>query len=378
VDAFDGADVASVTSRLISNSYLAIGLDRLVGDRPGFVNFDRQSIVEGVPEMLSPDSVVVEILETVEPDDEVLAAVTRLKRKGYRLALDDFVCADGFEPLMELADIVKVDFRLCQAAEWERLPERLRRWDVELLAEKVETREEFRAAAEVGYRYFQGYFFSRPSIVTGRQIPGYKLNYMRILSEVSNRRLDFGRIEELLKREASLVHKLLQYVNSAHFGWNREVESIPHALVLLGETEIRKWIALTTFTGVASDKPMQLVVDAVTRARFCEQLSRQIGLGARSSELFLLGMYSLLHALLDRPIEEIIAEVHLAEDVRAVLLGDPCPTPGLLELLRLAMAYEDVNWEVLETTSPEIGLDMTPVADCYVGAVEWADQVFRR
>ncbi len=375
-NAFDGTDSTTATARVISNAFLTIGLERLVGDRRAFVNFDRNMLTGGLVELLPSTQLVVELLEQITPDDEVLASCRSLKSMGYLLALDDFVCADGFESLLELADIVKVDFRLTTEQERPLLTRKLRGWGVQLLAEKVETQEEFETASDLGYTLFQGYFFSRPAIGEGRQIPGFKLNYLRILREVGNPDLDFDRIEDVLKCEASLLHKLLRYVNSAHFQWSREVESIRHALALLGETELRKWIALVTMSGLASDKPQQLVVDAVTRGRFCERFSARVGLASRSSELFLLGLYSLLDALLDRPMAEIVDEVQLADDIGAALLDEPVKTRGLAETLCLARAYERADWALLESTTKKMRIGVGAVSDAYLEAVEWAETNF--
>jgi c-di-GMP-related signal transduction protein len=373
---FDGTDSTTATSRVISNAFLTIGLERLVGERRAFINFDRNMLTRGLVELLPRANLVVELLEQITPDEEVLASCRSLKSKGYLLALDDFVCAEGLESLLELADIVKVDFRLTSERERRLLTNKLLDWDVQLLAEKVETQDEFDTASDLGYTLFQGYFFSRPVIVEGRQIPGFKLNYLRILREVGNPTLDFARVEDVLKSEVSLLHKLLRYVNSAQFRWAREVESIRHALALLGETELRKWIALVTMSGLASDKPLQLVVDAVTRARFCEKMSAPVGLASRSSELFLLGLYSLLDALLDRPMAEIVDDVHLADDVRATLLEEPVKTRGLAETLCLARAYEKADWGLLESAAMKMNINVGTVADTYLEAVEWADGNF--
>jgi len=374
---FDGSDATTATSRLVTNSLLTIGLEHLVGEKRAFVNFGRKLLVDGYAQLLPKGAVVIEILEDIEPDAEVLRACEDLKRKGYTLALDDFVSADGYEDLLQLADIVKVDLRLATVEQQRELINRVSSLSLGLLAEKVETHEEFAAAAELGYTMFQGYFFSRPQIVPGRQIPGFKLNYMRILKEVSNPELDFSRIEQVVKSEASLVHKLLRYVNSASFGWKRDVESIRHALALLGETEIRKWISLATVAGIASDKPQQLVIDAVMRGRFCESLSRTLGLAARSSDYFLAGMYSLLDALLDQPMSEVVEEVHLAGDVREVLLGKPAATRGLGEALALARAYERADWDAIDAVAGSLGLGLQEIAQSYLEATEWADQVFK-
>jgi EAL and modified HD-GYP domain-containing signal transduction protein len=287
------------------------------------------------------------------------------------------VCEAGYEPLVELADIIKVDFRMTSEPTQSEFSSLYGGRGIKMLAEKVETQEEFLRALEMGYDYFQGYFFSKPAIIIGRQVPGFKLNYLRIIKEINNPQLDFDRIEEIIKYEASLVHKLLRYINSASFGLRRQINSIRHALSLLGERELRKWVALAALTGLAGDKPQQLVVNAVIRGRFCELISVDLGLLQRQSELFLTGMFSLLDAILDMPMEEVVAEVQLTDDVRDTLLGRTPATRGLKESLELARAYEVADWAAIERIAESLNLRPGTVAETYVDSVEWADGVFK-
>ena len=374
---FDGLDSTKATSRVISHSFMTIGLERLIADRRALINFDRNMLVSGYAAILPKKSVIVEILEDVTPDVEVVAACRKLKHCGYQLALDDFVGGDGFEPLIELADIIKVDFRLTSPSVQAGFAKQFNNRGIVMLAEKVETQQEFQRARDMGYSLFQGYFFSKPAIVTGREVPGFKLNYLRILKEINNPDLDFDRIEEIVKYEASLVHKLLRYINSATFGWNREIESIRHALALLGEKEVRKWISLVAISGLAGDKPQELVVNAVIRGRFCELMSSDIGLSQRQSELFLMGMFSLLDAVLGMPMQEILGEVHLADDVRDTLLGKAARTRGLKEVLGVVRAYETADWAAMEEIAQSVGLSASSLSQTYMDSVEWADRVFQ-
>lgn len=376
-NAFDGVDPTKATSRLIANSFLTIGIDRLAGERPAFINFGRTMLVDGYVAILPEESVVVEILEDVQPDAEVIAACQNLKERGYLLALDDFVCAEGLETLVDLADIIKVDFRLSTPETQVQLAKRFAKRKIRMLAEKVETQQEFKAAKAAGYELFQGYFFSKPAVVSAKEVPGFKLNYLRILQQISRPELDLRRIEEIVKYEASLVHRLLRYVNSAHFGWKQEVQSVRHALALLGENEIRKWISLVALCGMAGDKPNQLVVNAVMRGRFCELISRYVGLSQRGSELFLMGMFSLLDAVLDMPIASILEDVHLPKDVRETLLGQAPDASSLKGILELARAYERPDWTAIEAIANSLGVPVSIVPQAYLESVELADQIFR-
>ncbi len=375
-NAFDGTEASVATSRLINNTFLTIGIEKLSSGKRVFINFDRQLLVNGYAELMPNELVVVEILETVTPDAEVIEACRKLKSKNFLLALDDFAGDSAFEPLIEMSDIIKVDFLLTSEEQQEEIAQRYGHNKIRLLAEKVESRQEFERARRIGYKYFQGYFFSKPLLVAGKEVPGFKLNYLRVLKETSAPELDFNKLEDILLHEPSLVHKLLRFINSAQFGWDRKIESIRHALTLLGEKEIRKWVSLVAMSNLASDKPLKLVTDAVVRGRFLEILASQLGLGHRKQELFLLGMFSLLDAVLDQPMEKIVSEVLLPDDVQDVLLGRTVRTQYLTEALALARGYEGADWPVIERMAAAIEVPLEMVARSYATSVAWTDAIF--
>lgn len=374
---FDAAGSSSASSNVIANALLTFGLDRLVGNRRAFINSDSALLTDGFVTMLPRNRVVIEILESVVETDELVRACRDLKDKGYTLALDDFVCETGHERLLELADILKVDFRATDRQSQERLAGAYRARGITMLAEKVETPEEFDLSLQAGYQLFQGYFFSRPRIVTSHEIPGFKLNYLRILEETNRPDLDFDRLEEILKPEPSMVHRLLRYVNSAAFGLHGEVRSIRHALALLGEQEIRRWAVLAAFAGLAEDKPRELIVAAVVRGRVCERLAAEAGLGQRGSEMFLMGMFSLADAILERSMEDVFSCILLVADVRETLLHARRAPVRIRLLLDLAIALEHADWPAMETAAATLGLPIHALRDVYLEALEWTARVFR-
>jgi len=370
---FQEEDAAKATSGVIANPLLTFGLDRLVSAGRAYINFDQATLADGLATVLPTERVVIEILETVPQTDDLIRACAGLREKGYLLALDDFVCESGYERLLELADIIKVDFRQTAPSEQERLVRCYAPRGIQMLAEKVERPEEFDRARDLGYGLFQGFFFSRPRIIASKEVPGFKLNYLRLLQEVNRSQLDFERIEEILKSEPAMVHKLLRYVNSANFGWRAEIESIRHAMTLLGETGVRKWVSLVTLSCLAGDKPQELVVDSVVRGRVCERLSQRTGLGHRAGEMFLLGMFSLIEAVLDRPMAAILEGVHLSEDVRATLLASPSAPGRISSLLNLAAALDRADLRRVEICATELGLTIASVQNVYLESVEWAE-----
>jgi c-di-GMP-related signal transduction protein len=251
---FSAVNLDEATLAVIRNALLVFGSQKLTGGKKAFINFTRNLLLSEVPSYLPNDSAVIEILETVEVDQEVLAACRELKNKGYHLALDDYVWQDHDQnPLTEMVHVVKADFQNTQPMERQVMVDFFSRMDVELLAEKIETRQEFQEAREMGFAYFQGYFFSKPEIISGKDIPGYKLSYLEILKEICRETLDFLHFQKILDRDPPLCLKMLTYLNSAFFGLRHEVTSIGHALNLLGEKEIRKWAALVTLANLGKD-----------------------------------------------------------------------------------------------------------------------------
>ncbi len=341
-------DGDQATSTVIANSFLIIGIDALVGKKRAFINFTQNLLRNETPAILPKDIVMVEILENVMADPETVIACQRLKQLGYTLVMDDFVFKDEIIPLIELADMIKVDFMATTTAERHDLLRRFCNRPLKFVAEKVETRQEFEEAVEMGYSYFQGYFFSKPVVITGTDIPGYKVNYLRVLRELSQSVPDFDRVETLIKQDLSLTYKLLKFINSAAFGFRTRIQSVRQAVVLLGLKEAIKWISLVAIRGLAQDRPDELVVSSIFRARFAELLAPLVGLETRSSELFLMGLFSMIDTFIGRPMEEILVELPISETIKEALLGQK----GIyLDILTLVLAYEKGDWpQVLRKT----------------------------
>ncbi|MBI3473090.1 MAG: EAL domain-containing protein [Candidatus Solibacter usitatus] len=369
----NGANGCSATSQVIRNSMISIGLDKISGGKPALINFPREALLNGYANLLPPDGVVIEILESVEPDAEVIAACRDLKRQGYKLAVDDFTGDRTLEPLIALADILKVDFRATSEEERASLVKRYRKGKLKLLAEKVETDLEFQRALQMGYDCFQGYFIGRPATISTKEIPGYKLNYMQILREVHRPEIDMKKVEALLRPEASLTYHLFRYVNSALFGHSQEIRSIRQAMVIMGERDLRRWISVATLPAMAQDKPMELAIQAAVRARFCELLGEQAS--CPDPDLFLIGMFSLLDAMLDRPMEELLGELGVASSVRRVLLGSAPAGDRPALVLDAVRAYEAAEWEAATASATSLGVSEEVLPSLYAQSTEWVAQI---
>jgi c-di-GMP-related signal transduction protein len=371
---FDGRDSTSATLELLANSLLALGLDNLRGGQKAFINFDRELLLTDWHYALPKENAVIELLETVTPDAEVLEACRRLRGQGYRIALDDFLFRKGNDALLGVADLVKVEIQSVPKPEQEALVRSCHARGLEMLAERVETHEEFEWARRAGYDYFQGYFFARPAILHARQIPVVKMRCLRLMHETVRPELDFNRLDTLISEDVGFAYKLLRYVNSAMHSRSATIRSIRHALAYLGEAELRRWIALAAFPGAASDKPGELVTCSLVRARFCESLARESGKTA-SDPAFLMGLFSLLDAMIDRPLEEALAQVNLALEIAAVLTGSAAEDDPLAVIYSLAKAYEAAHWGEVEPLARQLGSSASCLSEAYCEAVQWAQQV---
>jgi EAL and modified HD-GYP domain-containing signal transduction protein len=368
-NAFTGPD-SDAASRATLDSSLLVGLDVLCDGRRAFLNCTQDTLIKGLVSLLPSQSTVVEILESVQPDPNVIAACQQLKEAGYLIALDDFVSSDPREPLAEMADIIKVELKLTTVEERAALMKRYGPWRCRMLAEKVETRADFIAAREQGFVYFQGYFFRKPEVLTARDMPANRLNYLRMLEEVSRPDLDVPAVERLIKGEASICYRLLRYMNSAMFSFRSEIHSVRHALSILGERETRRWVRLIAAVGAGQDKASDLVLSSLVRARFGELLAPQVPHG--KSDLFLLGLLSLIDAMLEVPMAEVLQKIPLDHETKAVLLGQ---TSMLRPVYQLMLAHESGEWEAAAQLAHGLRLDAEEVAGLYWQAQRWAREV---
>jgi len=364
---FVETDGDEATSRVIANSFLLFGIDAIAEDGRAFINFTRNLLIKDYAIALPRERVVVEVLETVEPDEEVVAACRKLKKHGFVLALDDFVADSALEPLVDLADIVKVDFMLTDAASQRSLASQLLPRGVRLLAEKIETHEQLHLAKDMGYTLFQGFFFSKPVIISRKDIPGNKLHYLRILKELGKPQVDLKNLARTISQDVSISYKLLRYVNSTAMGLRQQVTSIERAVYLLGEQGSRRWISLAVLTGLGEDRTPELVKTSLIRAKFAELLGVACGREDRRSDYFLMGLFSLVDALLGRPMAEILEELPLAEDVRAGLLGEENRMRAVLDLIA---AYEQGDWRSFARRIEALGIDDSEVPAHYRDAVQ--------
>ena len=368
-NAFGGMDPDRASIKVIADGFIRFGLQRLTGGKRAFINFTRDTLVKGYATLLPKDSIVVEILEDVEQDPEVFDACRALKQRGYMIALDDVVCDDWDNPLVGFADIIKVDFRGSDARTKAALPGLMAARKIKALAEKIETRAEFDEAVALGYTYLQGYFFSKPLVLSGRDVPGVKQRYLELLREINRTDLDFADLEDVIKREPSLTYKLMTYINSVAFSFRSRITSVRQSLALLGEDAVRKWASVVALAALAHEQPSELLVSSLIRARFCEVIAASVKLEERGQELFLMGLFSLLDAITGRPMHDVLANLPLADDIKMALLGN---RNRLRDVLACVLAYEQAEWETFGLFAAKLRLDQGETARIYLEAVVWA------
>jgi len=369
-NAFDpNLDGNVATQSVMVNAMLDFGMNKLVSDKRAFINFTEQNLLNRAPKLLPSENVVVEILETVQPTPEILQVVQELKAAGYKIALDDFVLMPGYEPLIDMADIIKVDFRITTDPEERKNLREILPKHVRLLAEKIETEEEFQQALDFGYVLFQGYFFCKPAVLRQKRLTSNALSKMRLLREINRQNVDFSAITGVISSDTNLVHKLLTYINSAGVGLNNHVSNLKQATVLLGASGVRRWVTLVSLQTFSEDKPPELFTLSLLRAKFCELIAADLNRpGLTPDTGFLIGMFSLLDVLLSQPMEEVLKEVALADDLNDALLGED---NDLRRILDLVIAYEQGDWDKVASCCAHEKIAPDKLKANYDTVLEW-------
>lgn len=372
--AFDGTAADAATMQVLSTTLMSIGAENVFGRKKAFVNFDHRLLRDNMHLTLPKDSIVIEILETVEPTADLVALCRAIADQGYSIALDDFTDDASLEPLTHIARIIKVDLRATSQDDQERMLCVYKPRGILMLAEKVETYAEFEWARRIGYDLFQGYFFARPVVVRSRQIPAVKVACLRLLKEIQQPELNLKRVEQLLREDVALTYKLLRYVNSALFAHRSEIQSIARALTVLGEEGICRWVALATLPTLATDKPSEVLTLSLVRARFCERLA-EFALEPSPGRAFLMGMFSLLDALVDQPLDEALRTVDLGREVTEAILGTAGQGSYFGSLYQMVLHYEQGQWDAVEQLANLCRIEFRSAGDAYLEATEWAAQV---
>jgi EAL and modified HD-GYP domain-containing signal transduction protein len=360
-----------MSAEVISTALLGIGLNNISNGSVAFVNFSRAQLIGESWTLFEPGQVIIELLESVEPNDETIDACRRMVESGYRLALDDYVYSDATKPLLDLASIVKVDVLNRTEDDLREVAKQLRPSGVRLLAERVETSTIRDSCAKLGFELFQGYLFSRPETLTKTDVSAGQLAIMRLLNLLNDPDTTDAALEAAFASDVALSYKLLRIVNAASMG-GRGISSIPHAVRLVGRATLHRWLAviLVASLGRKGDVTHELALTAITRARMCELLATNAKTNARAAgSAFIVGLLSLLDVLLEVPMDKILSNIELSDEVRAALLrrGGPLGTP-----LQLVESYERAEWDAARGLAGESEVPDEILPNLYIDALHWA------
>jgi len=359
-------DGDAATSQVLLQALTVFGLDELVGPRPAFVNVTEHFLRDPGDLPLSPERLILEVLEGTEPSDEVITRIRALKERGFRIALDDYVHHPRLAPLVELADFIKVELPYYDEASLTRTVETLSRTDAKLLAEKVETRAVFERCRALGFDLFQGYFLSRPENVQARDLSTSRPPLLRLLTQLQQEEESAAGLERIINRDPALSYKLLRYLNSPHFPVRRNIDSIQRAIIYLGTAELRRWATLMLLASVP-DRPRELLVTLMIRARLAERLADSLP-RVDTASAFMIGLFSGLDVLLDLPMENLLAQLPLSDTVLAALRRHEGPEG---ELLSAVLDFERGDAGALG----RLGIEPETANKAYVDAIAWGESV---
>lgn len=358
-------DADQATSQVILNTFMEIGLERIVGRLPAFINLTRGFLSGKYQLLVPPERVVLEVLEDIEVDEDLIANLRALSSRGYKIALDDFIYEQRYKDLIDVADIVKIDLLALDRDTLKKDTLMLRQHEVKLLAEKVETPDDFEFCKGLGFDYFQGFFFAKAKTISFQRAPTSRLAVLRTLAKVQDPGAGIAELDDYLSQDISLKFKLLNYINSNQFTLAQRIDSVRRALVLLGVKNIRNWLSLIALAGI-SDKPDYLLINAMIRAKMCELIAHAAKI-PNQEDYFTAGLFSSLDTLLEAPMEEILSSLPLSGDIGQAILSQ---AGTLGDALACVLRYERGAWDEVSFAP----LDPDVIKDCYLTAIAWASE----
>jgi len=360
------------TSKVLTDIFLSLGLDKVTDGKRAFVRFSRNMLISEFAKMFPKDKIAIEIGPAIKPDAKIINACKDLKESGYMLVLDDYSFQPDYMNLLPLAHMIKVDAQKIGEFIRKTIVRKLQPNGIQCLVKNVENQQLFYKSFPMGYDFFQGDFFSKPAKLDKKDVPVHKINFMQMLKEINQPELDFNKIENIIKRDVSLTYKLLRMINSSAFGIKNEVKSIKQALVILGQIEVKKWITLIILSNIGDDKPDALMKKALLRAKLLEIVAPVAGLGQDAPNLFLVGMFSLMDAMMNQPLESILEGLPLDNDIKNTLLGNES---RYQKIYQLTLSYEKGDWTKVGELSKEMKLEEDQLPDYYKQSVEWVNSV---
>jgi c-di-GMP-related signal transduction protein len=358
------------TTRLLSSSFLTEGIDVISAGKPCFINFTEDLILKNIPLSFPKSQIVIEVLEDVKPTKDVIKACRNFVREGYTLALDDFIYDRSFEPLIELAQIIKIDVRLTPLDTIFKTLRKLSRFQVKLLAEKVECIDEFEKANKLGFHYYQGYFFNKPEKIHIKELTAVKLNLLNLMAEVTKKSTTMEKLHKIISVDIAISYKLLRFLNSAYFYRLQKVKTVRHAIAYLGEKELRRFILLAIVSELATNKPNELIRFSLVRAKFCELLALSSRYKEIADEIFLMGLFSFIDTMLDSNMSNVMDKLPLQDKVKEALSQGTGPCAPFLHAV---ISYERRQKEAFVTMAQTLEVDLSTIPEMYLTATKYAN-----
>jgi EAL and modified HD-GYP domain-containing signal transduction protein len=372
VNVFPDIDGDEATTKIIEASNFNLGINEFTGNKPAFINFTLETLIKGYPETLTPEEVVVEILETVKPGKKLLSICKDLHEKGYTIALDDYIHQAVWQHFYPFIQIIKIDWQDTTLDTIKAVKTAIKDFPhIKLLAEKVETYEEYNQALALGFVLFQGFFFAKPEMVKTKSLSPSQIAMAELLYETSKKELDLASITSVFERDVTLSYKLLRYANSAIFKRRTDISTIKQALVILGSAELIRFLGLIFAANINPGKPSELINAAMTRAKFCDLMASEIKSPLDSSIAFLTGLLSLIDAIVDEDLAHILTKLPLAQEIKDTLLTRKGDMAALIMLLEF---IERAEWSKTNVVMTKLGLTKASVLKSYNEAIAWADE----
>jgi len=371
---FPDVDPDQATSNILNNNHLTLGVENITNDLPAYINFHSNTLINEFPSFLDSTKVVIEILEDVPASDALLSACKLLSEKGYQLALDDYDFDPKWQRFFPYISILKVDVLAYSMLEISKLISSLNNSKITLLAEKVETAKQFEQTKLLGFSLFQGYFFAKPEMLKQKKVTSAKQKILALIGHASDEQLDFDTMGEIFSSDPGLTYKLLRFINNPYFGRSQEITSLKHALIYLGDIELKKFIALLALADLNPEKPPEIIRFSLIRAKFCEHISSLLKNQENPPKAFLTGILSFIDAILDQPLATLLNILPVHTDIkRALLMNDNY----LAHYLNLAKNIEMGHWQTSDLLIEQLALSHEQCFIAHTKAIAWADEMLQ-
>jgi len=365
---FKDTEPDKATTNVLLNTFESFGPQIITNEKLAFINFTESLLKENIADLFPKEYLVVELkLSTLQKEDN-FTHLDNLKKNKYKISVDNFHLDFNENLITKYADIIKIDFYKFEKEDIAKIANTFKNKNVKLLAEKLETQEDFKLAKNLGFDLFQGYFFKKPEILLTQNLAPLKISYLQLLIKLNEDELDLVELSNIISRDLGLTYRLLKMVNTLSFSLRREVDSVKDALILLGDIKTRKWISVIVLTELSNDRPEELVRTSLVRAKFAELLSSKAKMENKSDVLFLSGLFSMIDVILNKPLEDILKELNISKEVKDSLLDED---DKLYKFLNLIISYEKGNWEKVSEIGDAFNLNTEDISDCYMNSLAW-------